>query len=695
MINIGLSTTKTGTKNGFLLPILANIPRELTERPRWILWEQEGTKVPKQVTGRNASSIDPQTWSPYEEVAAAFDPNCRDGVAIVLGDRLWGIDLDDCRKVDSGEVEPWAQEIVDRFQTYAEVSPSGTGLKLFFDGDDLPLPNATGFRINYEGGAVEIYKTGRYFTVTGHVFLNAPVAERTTALKAWLPPILDLWGRRHDGDEGHGIRLDEIDETGLDLKPPEVRTRLFNESLKNKPATVQGQNASSYFWAVAIEGIQDYAVSPDDLVELLEEWGSKGRHDDLSPYPWEPREVARTVERAARQINRDKYGCKVQKSVEDYFAEELNIGNQNDQLTQQTTNQSAHKPRSRLLKPSQIFHLPRKEWIIDQHIVRGQLVLLAGPSGAGKTFAAMDMGFSLSNGLPYLGTFPCVQCRVLYIASEAFNEFPQRQIAWQMAKNGIVPSEEHFRYLPASFDLRNMQTATELQEECRLGFDALPEVVIIDNLNKNFGDGNKNDGQQAQQALNTLGCLNRLGITTILVHNFGWGAERIRNASELLDGADIVFHYVPQNKSALTQNERTQVLRYKCRGLGMYEYEVRKQVFQTGQNPDDTSCYWQKSEHTQQELANVKKECKALDEMSIAMKAFPVFPQTIRQPDVPGAFINAGLIKATASKEAARKRTERLLTDIRECADSKQLAVGYQHWKPEGGGKTSFEYWRI
>ena len=58
------------------------------------------------------------------------------GVGIELGDlgdgrALGGIDLDTCRAPD-GRFEPWAHTQMARFGTYAEISPSGTGAKLFF-----------------------------------------------------------------------------------------------------------------------------------------------------------------------------------------------------------------------------------------------------------------------------------------------------------------------------------------------------------------------------------------------------------------------------------------------------------------------------------------------------------------------------------------------------------------------------------
>ena len=51
-----------------------------------------------------------------------------DGVGLMfdlVGETLvCGVDLDTCRDPISGAIEPWAQAVIDRFATYAEVSPS-------------------------------------------------------------------------------------------------------------------------------------------------------------------------------------------------------------------------------------------------------------------------------------------------------------------------------------------------------------------------------------------------------------------------------------------------------------------------------------------------------------------------------------------------------------------------------------------
>lgn len=168
------------------MPEGLTIPDTLTALPRWVLWRgvpgtaADGTakliKKPFRVVGGPASSTDPATWATYEQVIAAAIPK-PGGIGFVFnGDGIIGIDLDKCA-VDRMSLEPWAAEIVERFDTYTEWSPSGNGLHLFVRGT---LPDCRRAR-----GKVEMYGSGRYFTVTGDALRNVPIAENQAAID-WL-----------------------------------------------------------------------------------------------------------------------------------------------------------------------------------------------------------------------------------------------------------------------------------------------------------------------------------------------------------------------------------------------------------------------------------------------------------------------------------------------------------------------------
>ena len=58
-----------------------------------------------------------------------------------------------------GEIALWALEIARYFDSYTELSATGTGLHIILRGN---VPNR-------RKGDVEVYSSKRFFTVTGHV----------------------------------------------------------------------------------------------------------------------------------------------------------------------------------------------------------------------------------------------------------------------------------------------------------------------------------------------------------------------------------------------------------------------------------------------------------------------------------------------------------------------------------------------
>jgi putative DNA primase/helicase len=186
----------------------AAIPTSLKEIPRWLLWRHtkrkkpDGStfwaKVPYQANGKSASTTDPATWCSYSDAFDAWVLGDFDGLGITLGADIQGIDLDDCRDPVTGELTDLAQEVLDRIDGYAEVSPSGTGIKLF------AKTNLDASRTKKEMG-VELYREGRYFTVTGHVLgeghldLSAEVQDLGWLIeKVWQETMVPVVGDASD-----------------------------------------------------------------------------------------------------------------------------------------------------------------------------------------------------------------------------------------------------------------------------------------------------------------------------------------------------------------------------------------------------------------------------------------------------------------------------------------------------------------
>ena len=162
------------------------IPDALVEREQWVCWREDDrdgkpTKVPVMPTsGAFASTIDPDTWTDFETAFEFLETGEADGVGFVFSedDPIVGVDLDDCREPETETVDSTAQDIIERLDSYTEVSPSGTGFHVLVAG---ALPDGRNRR-----GSVELYDSARFFTVTGdHVDgTSARIARRQDALDA-------------------------------------------------------------------------------------------------------------------------------------------------------------------------------------------------------------------------------------------------------------------------------------------------------------------------------------------------------------------------------------------------------------------------------------------------------------------------------------------------------------------------------
>jgi putative DNA primase/helicase len=87
---------------------------------------------------------------------------------------ITGIDLDHCRNLETGQAEPWAQQIIDRMNTYTEINPSGTGYHLWALATIPPECLHHG-KQGRRQGHIEIYQGGRYLTVTGNHVTSSPI----------------------------------------------------------------------------------------------------------------------------------------------------------------------------------------------------------------------------------------------------------------------------------------------------------------------------------------------------------------------------------------------------------------------------------------------------------------------------------------------------------------------------------------
>jgi hypothetical protein len=182
-------STPSRTEDDGRFANLSKVPRELVLMPQWVVWKAalrngKPTKLPvNPMTGRLAAIDNSTSWADYESAVEAVGRFKGEGVGFVFtdSDPYTGIDLDDCRDPQTGEIQPWARDIVQALHSYTEISPSQQGVKIWVRGK---LAAGKRNRTALEAGEVEIYSRDRYFTVTGQQLPGTPdtIEERQAAL---------------------------------------------------------------------------------------------------------------------------------------------------------------------------------------------------------------------------------------------------------------------------------------------------------------------------------------------------------------------------------------------------------------------------------------------------------------------------------------------------------------------------------
>jgi primase-polymerase (primpol)-like protein len=151
---------------------------DLIQRDQFINYtiiERDGkkTKPPADANGDCINAHDPSNWRSYQDTISVSE---QIGFVLTEHDPFLFIDLD--HVLNEGKLCGWAEKLIAELPaTYTEISPSGDGLHLYYmlyDTPSIPKHKQT----FPDGTALEIYFSGRYFTITGNVFVDSPITAQ-------------------------------------------------------------------------------------------------------------------------------------------------------------------------------------------------------------------------------------------------------------------------------------------------------------------------------------------------------------------------------------------------------------------------------------------------------------------------------------------------------------------------------------
>ena len=144
-------------------------PSELISYDQWILWKLEGQtegkpkKVPYTTNGFQAKTNDRTTWTSFDESFEIYRMNSDTysglGFVFTEADPFIGIDYD--HVIDSmGIIDPEIMGEINIWNSYAEISQSGTGIHVIVTGT-MPGPRK-------RGNGCEMYSSGQFIAITGN-----------------------------------------------------------------------------------------------------------------------------------------------------------------------------------------------------------------------------------------------------------------------------------------------------------------------------------------------------------------------------------------------------------------------------------------------------------------------------------------------------------------------------------------------
>lgn len=272
------------------------IPESLQSRNQWIVWKLESrggkpTKVPYQVDGVHAKSDSPETWTDFDSVRTMSNGYSGVGYVFAQTDPYVGIDLDGCRNPETGKVAEWARAIILRSNSYAEVSPSETGIKIWvegsipFSGKKVALKNVP--TVCEKEPAIELYTERRYFAMTGWRVTGPSEPQQNQEALDWLCStyFADVVTTPAEQDW-------HSDQAVIE------RARKYIAKL---PPAVSGQNGSGACFHAACVLVLGFSLGEGDATMLLREYSER-----CNP-PWSEKELQHKIRSAMKQNGQRGY----------------------------------------------------------------------------------------------------------------------------------------------------------------------------------------------------------------------------------------------------------------------------------------------------------------------------------------------------------------------------------------------------
>jgi hypothetical protein len=470
-------------------------------------------------------------------------------------DPFAAIDIDHVRDPVTGTIENWAQRFLDRAShSYTEISPSGTGLRIWGTASGETLHR----KFSFDGTALELFRrTRKPLTVTGLQLGNSHTLGNIDGL-------LDravIWAQQ---------RQQKLSKS----KPQITAGTTAQYSIDQIEQIVRGGAPEGANRSDTFHGVVGHYLgcgwTIEHIIAHLEEFP-----DGIGNRYIAEGRLAREVRRSAAAFGAADPAP--DKSWSNGFPKE----DEEEQL------QSAEDPpdagdeeeQAEPELPPMFAHgdpdpRPIKAWAIKDLLLTQGYGLLAGQWGTFKSFIALELAGCLMTGQPFLDRLIKRQCGVLFLAAEGQHE--TRLLALVQEKCGRM-NRAPFRWFedvpvllqPDSLNLlvaMGKQAASSLQEEFGLPLG----LIIIDTIAASAGYnsiGAENDNAINQRLMNVLKlAAQQLDCFVLGVDHFGKDVHSgTRGGSSKESSGDLVLACLGERELSGRMVNTRLVIR-KCRG---------------------------------------------------------------------------------------------------------------------------------
>ena len=515
------------------------VPEPLRELPAWLVWRFEqftGEAKPRKIPywadgtrrhGQQGAPSDRARLTTFAEARDAAVRGSYDGVGFApLPDFGYTfLDFDKCVDGD-GHMPAEVEAIVGR--TYAEYSPSGTGVRAVLKGDlGNHKSQATADQYGFE-----TFSTAGFVTFTGNILPGCEMLGYEDRIADVDEATRSLSLRRFGASSSATFDPDDFmagREPRLGLSIEEMQTYLsyLDAGMGRDP------------WLRVGMALHHETDGDDTGFALWDEWSSEGhnypgtealRHqwESLKPAPGKRQVTMASVIKMAKDAG---YSARQTPTTEEMMArveailEERGGGRFTSRFAHEMANQEPI------------------EWLIKGVVPKAELIILYGASGAGKTFVALDYAFAIARGVDWRGR-RVKQGIVVIIAAEGGKGVAQRLQAYAQYHGIDLRDVPNLRIITAAPNFLESEDIAEVIAELQAIGDV--SCVMVDTLAQVTPGANENTSEDMGRALSNVRLIHRATDATVLgVHHAGKDLSRgSRGWSGLKAAADAQIEVI-------------------------------------------------------------------------------------------------------------------------------------------------------